>query len=459
LPAGKYERQQGGDPDRQIQMNRAGEMVRQSFLNRLMTHPGVRNFAWLACDKVARVGVSIFVVSWTARHLGIAEFGLLSYVTVWVAIVSNVAALGMDALVVRDFIHRPAESNQLLGTVLLFRGTACAIFAVLAALACLFLRADEPRAAWFVAILALGAVFQSLEAGELYFQARLQMRLLVLPRLALFLGINILKLILISRGAGISAFVVITAIEFAAGGLLTFGLVRWSREGLGTLTISGAKGWQLLQECYPLALSGLVVVLYTRITSLLISGLLDDAALGVYTAATRITEATYFVAGILASSLLPSLLRQRDLGDAAYRAARLRFFRINAALAFLVIVPLSLAAPWLMGALYGSNYAEAALVLRVHAWTILFAFLGVARGQHFLNERQTGWALRFSVWGLILNVLLCATLIPRYRLHGAAWSVVIAYAVSAVGTSFLHSGARSVGREQVWAILTPWKIS
>jgi PST family polysaccharide transporter len=91
-------------------------------------------------------------------------------------------------------------------------------------------------------------------------------------------------------------------------------------------------------------------------------------------------------------------------------------------------------------------------------WSLLFIFLGVARAHHMLNERQTHLLLLFSGIGLLVNLLGCVLLIPRYGAMGAAVATVLSQLVSALLSSFVHPATRAVGREQCLALLTPWQI-
>src|SRR5262249_30002825 len=147
------------------------------------------------------------------------------------------------------------------------------------------LRPGEPLVLGLVAMLAFGTVWQGLETAELWFQANIQMRLLVVPRLGLFFAVNAIKVWIVLNNGSLGAFVILSSVELAVGGLLTFALIRWGRSGLGRLHFDLSRGWRLVQECWSLALSGLVVILYMKVGQLLIAGLLDDAALGVYSAA------------------------------------------------------------------------------------------------------------------------------------------------------------------------------
>jgi PST family polysaccharide transporter len=320
------------------------------------------------------------------------------------------------------------------------------------------LRPHEPRAWLLVGVLGIGLLFQSLESGELWFQAHTQMRRLVLPRLTLFLVVSAFKVAAVLGGAGIVWFSLFTAFEQITSGVLTQIFVRKSLGPANRISFEAARGWQVMKECWPLALSALFVIIYIKLDQLILSGMLGDAALGIYAAAIRIPEAANFLPVVLSSSLLPSLLRRRGEGAAAYKKARLQFFRLNVTAALLICVPVSLGAPWIIRLLFGHAYAEAAPVLALHVWSLLFIFVGVARGQHLLNEKQTQFPLWYSALGLVVNVIGCWMLIPRLGPMGAAIATVGSQAVAAFLSSFVHPKTRAVGREQCLALLTPWKF-
>jgi len=426
------------------------------ILSRLGQSEAARNFGWLIADRGVRMAVSVIVGSWVARYLGRQDFGLLSYSLALVAIFAALTPLGMEALVLREIIQQPRMGGRWIGTMIGFRA-ATALAAVLLGFALVFgLRHNEPRAWLLVAILSAGVLFQSLESGELWFQAHTQMRRLVVPRLVLFLVMNGLKVTAMLRGAGVVSFSALTALEQTASGVITWVIVRGSLGPDNPLAFDGARGLRVMRHSWPLALSALSVILYMKLSQVMLSGMLGDAALGVYAAAIKIPEAATFIPTVLASSMLPSLLHSRSKGPEAYHAAFRRFFRINTLLALSICVPVSLGAPWIVRLLFGAAYSDAAPVMAVHVWSLLFLFLGVARGQYLLNELLTRLPLWFSAFGLTVNLAGCLVLIPRFGPMGAAVATVLSQFASAFLTSFIHPKTRTMGREQWLAVVSPW---
>ena len=369
------------------------------MFRQIQSSKAAHNFGWLVADRGIRLLVGVVVGSWVARYLGKQEFGLLNYSLALVAIFAALTPLGMDALVVREIIQLPEQGGRWIGTVLGFRMMAALCAMALAFAMVTSLRPNEPRVWALVGVLSIGTLFQALESGELWFQAHTQMRMLVGPRVVLFLVVSAFKVAAVLRGAGVVWFCVLTAFEQVTSGIVTLVLVRRSLGASNPISFEAARGLKVLRECWPLAVSSLSVIIYIKVAQLILSGMLGDAALGVYAAAIRLPEAASFIPMVLASSLLPSLIRSRGEGAEAYRRARLRFFRLNVSVALLLCLPISLGAPLIIRVLFGHGYLEAGPVLAVYVWSLLFIFVGVARGQHLLNEKQRSFPSGTRYWG------------------------------------------------------------
>jgi PST family polysaccharide transporter len=337
-----------------------------------------------------------------------------------------------------------------------FRGAATCICALLSIATAKLLRPGEELTLAIVIVFGIGCIGQSLESGEILFQARTDMRRLIIPRLGLFLVMNTLKVVLILMGMTVLWFAVLTALEMILSGLLTCLMVSRALDPGERLRFEWARGCRLLQESWPLAVASFMVIVYMKVGQILLGSLLGDAAVGIYSAAIRVPEATNFLPMVLASSMLPGLVKSRERSPAEYEQALLRYFRINILIAFAICLPLSLGAPWIIHFLFHKNYAAAAPIMAVYTWSMLPIFLGVSRGQHLLNEKRTGYLLFFSVFGLIINLACNFFLIPRIGAMGAAVATVASQTCSAFLASFLLPYTRRLACQQSLALITPW---
>ena len=85
-------------------------------------------------------------------------------------------------------------------------------------------------------------------------------------------------------------------------------------------------------------------MLYMKIGVIIVGTLLGNAALGIYAAAIRVPEAANFIPMVLASSLLPGLVKSRERSAESYNFALLRYLRINMLIASAICVPLTVGA-------------------------------------------------------------------------------------------------------------------
>ncbi len=418
--------------------------------------PAFKNFKWLVADQGSRLLVGVIIGAWIARYLGKTDFGLLNYALALVTIFSSIPRLGMEGLVVREIIRDQTQAGRWLGTVMAFRGATACVCSLLCLLLIGFLRPGQALPLAIVAVLGIGLVGQSMESGELFFQARNEMRHLVLPRLGLFLAINAVKVVLVIRGMSVFWFAVLTALEQVAGGCLTWVLLRTALGRESRLQFDFWRGWGVLRNAWPLAVAAFSVVVYMKIGQLMLSQMMGDAALGIYSAAIRIPESANFLPMVLASSMLPGLVRNQEMGSEVYQKSLLRYFRINALLSYAVCLPMCLGSSWIIGVLFHAEYSEAAPVMAVYAWSLLFVFTGVSRGQHLLNVCSTRLSLGFSLSGLAINLLANLLFIPRMGAMGVAVATVLSYACSGFLVTFCVPATRRIAQLQGVALLTPW---
>jgi O-antigen/teichoic acid export membrane protein len=428
-----------------------------TFFQTLFTRPGARaaagNFGWMVVDKGVRLASSILVGFWVARYLGPERFGLLSYLIACVGIGSAFVEFGLDGIVRREVLRNPDDAGKVLAAARCLRLGAGAVAALVlvGGVQVSGAGAEETRLALILALLFLQP---GLSVADLWLHARLQARAVTLAQMpAILVGAGV-RIGLILTGAPLVAFAAAMVAE-AVVAVTMLNLIA-SRSGLPPLR-PVLRGWcvALARDGWPLLISSLAVMVYLRIDTLMLRHYLSEEAVGVFVAATRISESSYFVPVILASSVLPALLRAREQGQEAYAARLQQYYDASAALAYIFAAALILAAPWLIPLAYGPAYAGATTVLMVHAFSQFGALLGVARGQFLVNEGYTRFYLLATLAGAAVNVLLNMWLIPRHGPVGAAWATVVAQIVSVWGSSFAWKKTRATGWMQARALLVP----
>jgi len=412
----------------------------------------LRNSAWLSLDRVLRLLVGLFVGVWMARFLGPATFGQYSFSAALVALFGVFSRLGLDGVLVREIVRFPQARDELLGTAATLRLCGGVLAAAAATLCAVFLRPQDETVQVLTAIIALTLVFQAFDVIELWFQSQYSSRLSVMSRMGAFLSMSAVKIVLILIGARVEAFAVVAVAEIFLSGIGMAAAYRMSGQRFRRWRPSPRRAAMLLRPAAPLILAGFAVSVYMKIDQIMIAKMLGDAAVGHYSAATRLTEATYFIPTVLVTSLLPAIVSIRDSNEALFRDRMQRLFDLMSRVAVVLAIPLSLLSGWVVPFLYGDAYRASAPVLAIHAWVSVFVYLGVASSSYLLASDLTSVSFYRTAFGAVANVLLNLVLIPAFGIVGAAWATLISAAIAAFGVA-VDARSRGAGLMMLRALL------
>lgn len=413
------------------------------------------NLGWLFAGRGVRLIFSFLVGAWVARYLGPAAYGELSYVLALIGIISILPALGLESIVRKDLVQTPEAAERLLSST---AKTRMIIAATVYAGLLVYTFWGERNADEQKLLLILGpTLFQPvLMTPDLWFQAKMLSKFTTWAQGGALVVAAALRIGLILMHASLWAFAAAIVFEMAVtGGLLAVfarrQAVHWLRA---RLDISLVKS--LLRESWPLIASSVAILIYTRIDQVMLRSMADEAAVGVYSAAVRVSEMVYFVPVALVSGLLPLWVQARERGAKEFRRTTQAIYDIQAALAYALAIPLAFAASWVIRLLYGAAFHGSAVVLALHVWAVLFVFLGVTRSQHFVLERLNQYTLWTTIAGAVCNVVLNWLWIPHYGALGAAAATVVSQAVATWLSSFCLTAARPAAWMQFKALLIPF---
>lgn len=386
----------------------------------------IGNLLRLLSDQVLQVGVGVFVGVWVARYLGPTQFGLLNYAIALVSLLASATARGLGTLVVRDIARDPECKEETLGTAFVIQLAGGIITLVAAAGAIAVLNPDDSLTLWLVGILAAATMFQSFETINFWFQSQLQSKYTAVAKNSVSLLIAGIRIGLIQVRAPLIAFAWVMLAELALAGLAIALVYQIKGNDLRVWRVSWERGKQLLQESWPLVLSGLAVFIYSKIDQIML-GSINKTELGYYAVAVKLSEICDFLPMIIASSIFPKLAQLREKNYAEY----LKKFQIYSDAMLLlwlgVAVPISLLAPFIVQTLYGEQYAASSGVLSIYVWAQFGTNFGIARNTYFALEGQLRYNIYLTVAGSIFNIVLNYLLIPQYGALGATAATLITY--------------------------------
>ena len=411
------------------------------------------NTAWLFSDKVLRMGVGLFVSVWIARYLGPEDFGLFSFGIAFVSLLSALSTLGLPSVVVRDIVSDPKRSREILGSSFVLQiMSGITAFAILLILIPIF-RPNDQSAINIVAIIGLTLLFRASESIKCWFESQVQSKYSVWAENAVFVMIAVTKIGLILVGASLFAFVWVVVLEGVLTAIFLFAMYEWVGGSIRAWQFRLARATTLLKHSWPLVLSGLAVMVYMRIDQIMLGQILNDKAVGIYTAAVRVSEAWYFIPVAIVGSVFPALLDAKKASEALYLEQFQKLYDVLVMVALAVAIPVTFLADLIVGTLFGAEYREAGAILSIHIWTALFVFLGVASGRWFIVENRQFLAFQRVCLGMVINITLNWVLIPKYGGIGAAVATLISQAVATLLADAMNRETRQMFRMKLRACL------
>jgi polysaccharide transporter, PST family len=411
------------------------------------------NIGWLFFDRIIRMALGLLLAVWTARYLGTEQFGVLNYAIAFVALFAPVATLGMDGLVVQRLVNEPERYLEILGTAFWLRFGAGWVAWILAALGVLLLRPGDPVTVGLVVILSAVTVFQSLDMIDLWFQSQVQSKYTVVAKNTAFIVASLGRMWAIATQAPLMAFAWMTLLEFALSAIGLVLIYRQQKQSFSGWSWQPQLGKKLLKESLPLVFSSLTIMIYMRIDQIMLGQMIGDRAVGIYSAATRISEVWYFVPMAVATSVSPSIYEAKKVSEALYYRRLGELNRILVLGSIAIALPMTFLSELLMVTLFGDKYADAGGVLAIHIWAAVFVFTGVATSSWFVAENLTHLQLYRTLGGAIVNVLLNWVLIPTYGVLGAAIATVISQAIASLFCNATNRQTMKLFKVQIKSLL------
>jgi O-antigen/teichoic acid export membrane protein len=187
--------------------------------------------------------------------------------------------------------------------------------------------------------------------------------------------------------------------------------------------LSTAEIWRFSRG---IALSAVLYQINQRLDQLWLAALALDADLGVYASAVTLAGLGLPFAAGLAQATYAQGLHADAEGRRALTRRRLAFAVLATAAC---AVALSLAAPWLMAAVYGAAFARGGVSLAILSWGTVCLAGNYVAAESLRSSGRSAATLPADGVAVLVSLVGLPLAIPRFGIAGAAAVSLLAYAV------------------------------
>ncbi len=413
-------------------------------------------------EKVIKMLSQLVMMILMARILGPEELGSLMYCFTIASAFIFLNTLGLDSLLVKVFVERANKQYSFLKHALVLRtiGAICSI--VLINIVGYWLVSGDAHLLLFA--ISLYHLFMPFNVYEWFYQAQGRGDLSAYGLIVGHLSGFVFRLVCLFYGGDLIWLGIAYIVEMAAMAccylFIAKGIAKNTHQTSQITNFSFERMINLLKDASPLILSGALVLLYMKVDQLMLGYMVNEAEVGIYVAATRLSEAWYFVGLTLIGVYFPKLIETKcSFGNAAYTIELIKKGRwliwSGIALVFLT----SFATKWLIDILYGPEYLESSNVLLLTIWTVPFVYLGAISNRMLILDSKTLIVLYRSFAGLLINLILNYFLIPLYGSVGAAIATLCSHIfVSYFSTYFFGEKTIFKIQTKILSLVTSYKV-
>lgn len=385
--------------------------------------------SWLIIGQFLTKVISFFYTIFLAKSLGVEEFGLYIVAISYFSIISAFADFGFNRYLIREISIEKTNTNQLLWNTLILR---LALASILFATFTTFLYSfDENQARVSLVLIALMAVLP--QSIAMTFDAILiSLKKLQLSAIMLFISTAVMSFFgwfLVSQNLGsigAIAGLIFGQLIYALG----FFLIVFLNIGIHIPKIHINIIKQVIKDSLPYGVLGILGLLYFRIDSIILSYLRGSYEVGIYGASYRFLETIIFIPASFAVALFPNMAKLYsenllDLKKLYFKSLKLMLILgLIFLLAYFFILPILIK-------FYLPNYLPSIEVIKILALSIPFIFIATPGVQVLLStDKYLKPVIYFSIFTLLLNIILNLLFIPKYGYIAAAWVTVLSDIVS-----------------------------
>jgi len=383
----------------------------------------VKNTLVLSSANVLARAIGFFYFVFLGRILGVENFGHYNFALALVYNFYPVADFGVERLILRDISKDKNKAQEYFQKIIPLRLSLSLISIILVTfLGIILAKSGKDILNIFVfAFCLLPWTFNQLVAGIGNAHEKMEVQSIVAISST---GFTAILGGLIALFGGTVTQILVAA--FFSNLFVSFFMFFYLKKLDLVFKIDLDVGFwkKILKESWVFALIMIMAVFYLRSSIVIVNYFKGAYFTGLYSSAFKFIEASILIPQSFALALFPQTARL--LGSNKEKLAKNYLKSLAAIFAFAVIYALFfiLFSPMIIKISYGPSYLEAAAVMRILSIAAIIFFLNTLPGNIIQNSNRVKKFLPFAFLNLILVIILCAILVPKYSVIGAAWAVI-----------------------------------
>lgn len=392
----------------------------KKIVSRFKNNKEAKNASWLIGGKIAQMALSFFISILTARYLGPGNYGTISYANAYVAFFTSLCTLGINSVIIKDFVEKPEEQGKAIGTALIMRSISSFLSAIMIMCIVNVVDHDEPTVIMVTALCSISLLFQVFDTFNYWFQSRYESKITSIATFIAYAATALYRVVLLVLHKDVEWFAFATSVDYIVLGIFLF--FSYKKYNGPKLSFSLEKAKSLIGRSYHYILSGMMVAIYGQTDKLMLKQMLDASSVGYYSLAATLNLMWVFVLQAIIDSMYPTIMRMHEQDKEEFDKKNRQLYAIVIYVSIVVAICFVVFAPFIIKILYGDAYMPAVETLRIITWYTIFSYLGVARNAWIVCENKQKYLKYMYLSATFINIALNYIMIPIWGASGAAFA-------------------------------------
>ena len=382
------------------------------------------NIGVVLFDRIAMLAFQIWMASYYVQTLGISNYGQWAYTLNIITIIISIFILGIDVIIIKDIVNDKNKTGEYLYTGIIIQLIG---FILVVVTAVIIMDNSESIIKYAMASILIANLFIILSKPFYWtYSALIESKYRtasIIVSFFIFIPVIIVYLNIIENKEYV---LFVYAIYYVIQFIVSWFIYKYLFKSSSVFSINKWKCKEYSKVGISLILSTLSVMLFTQTDVLMIKHFIGNVATGEFSAATRLSTSIFILAGILANTFYPKIIKLNN-ND------KLKFIKIaiTTVTLFSIVGSLitTLISPYLTTSLYGENN-NISSVLSLHIWCSLFIFSGAFTSRYLYANEFYKVEIVKTILAAIVNIGLNIYTIPMFGVIGAVGSSFVAYFIA-----------------------------
>lgn len=400
----------------------------------------IKNTTWLFVGEISMRFLKLILFIYAARKLGTSEWGVFSYALALLSTFEIFSDIGVNSVILRETARKADNAREYISTSF-FLKLGLSFISSIALFSLIFFIKNGDAVKILIPITAIMLFFDSMgEFGYSLNRAFEKMELEAFTKIISTILLVVLGFVFISdhpKAISLSYAYVISGILEV---IIMYYILRPHLKNI--LTIFNKKLIPyIFKEAWPIATVSAIGTIMANIDMVLLGWFTNSYNIGLYSAAQKPVQIIYLVPTLLSTAIFPVFSRLALNDKDKIKNVIRKSFNISLIIALIINVAVLLIGGPIFKLAFGQQYIEAIPLFKIMALAIITGAPGIIISNALFALGEQKKLIQFISVTLVIDIILCLLLIPRYGIYGAAISVAMS---QTIGNLFLIIKSRKI---------------